>query len=52
MGQGRDRKRLQENPVTKVFVAQTSTAGLGITLTAEHNGLYSMSYNAADYNKH
>ncbi len=45
-------KDFQENPATKVFVAQTSTAGLGITLTAASiTVFYSMSYNAADYNQ-
>jgi len=42
----------QTNPETKVFVAQTATAGLGITLTAASvTVFYSMSYNAADYNQ-
>jgi SNF2 family DNA or RNA helicase len=42
----------QNNPNTKVFVAQTQTAGLGITLTAASiTVFYSMSYNAADYNQ-
>ena len=42
----------QNNITTKVFVAQTTTAGLGITLTATHMTVfYSMSYNAADYNQ-
>lgn len=40
----------QENPDTKVFVAQIDTAGLGITLTAAHVAVfYSPTWNYASY---
>lgn len=40
----------QENPETKVFVAQIATAGLGITLTAASTAVfYSVSYSFSEY---
>ena len=40
----------QENPETTAFVAQTATAGLGITLTAASvTVFYSVGYNYAEY---
>lgn len=40
----------QQNPETKVFVAQIQTAGLGITLHAASAAVfYSMDYNYANY---
>lgn len=40
----------QNNPETKVFVAQIATAGLGITLTAASLAVfYSVGYNYAEY---
>lgn len=40
----------QQNPDTKVFVAQIATAGLGITLTAASTAVfYSVSYSYSEY---
>lgn len=42
--------QFQQDPETKVFLAQISTAGLGITLTAASLSIfYSYGYNFADY---
>lgn len=43
-------EQFQSDPECRVFVAQTATAGLGITLTASSLTIfYSLSYNYADY---
>lgn len=45
-------KDFQENPETKVFVAQIDTAGLGITLTAADTCVYySVNFNYAAYSQ-
>lgn len=45
-------KDFQENPDTKVFLAQIDTAGLGITLTAADTCVYySVNYNYAAYSQ-
>lgn len=45
-------KDFQENPETKVFLAQIDTAGLGITLTAADTCVYySVNYNYAAYSQ-
>lgn len=45
-------KDFQENPDTKVFLAQIDTAGLGITLTAADTCVYySVNYNYASYSQ-
>lgn len=45
-------KDFQENPETKVFVAQIDTAGLGITLTAADTCVYySVNWNYAAYSQ-
>ena len=47
---GAEVERYQTDPECKVFVAQTATAGLGITLTAGSTAIfYSLSYSYADY---
>jgi len=45
-------KEFQENPDVKVFIAQTHTAGLGITLTAADTAVfYSLDFNYVDYSQ-
>lgn len=45
-------KDFQENPDTKIFLAQIDTAGLGITLTAADTCVYySVNYNYAAYSQ-
>lgn len=44
--------RFQEDPNIKVFLAQTQTAGLGITLTAADTAIfYSLDYSFANYDQ-
>lgn len=45
-------KEFQENPETKIFIAQLQCAGLGITLTAANLAVYySLNFNYADYSQ-
>ena len=49
---GDEVKRFQADPDCQVFVAQTRTAGLGITLTAADTAIfYSLDYSFADYDQ-
>lgn len=45
-------RRFQEDPTCRVFIAQTQTAGLGITLTAADTAIfYSLDYSYANYDQ-
>lgn len=49
---GEEVRRFQENDDCRVFIAQTRTAGLGITLTAADTAIfYSLDYSFADYDQ-